>query len=167
MTAFLRLPIAATLAAGLALTGCASGFGLSQSVDLPASASAEGDDGKPAQPSFSQFQDIPIPAGAKMNTDRSLILGARDAWIGRLVIITGFNVASAFDFFKQRASEYGWQEVTSVRSSISVLTYTRSERVLTIQIQSRRIGGSEIDMTVSPRGRSGPPPVQSDPLRPN
>jgi len=166
MTGLKRLPLAAAALAVLAIAGCEGGFDLNRGVALPATANVEGDDGKPAQPSFSQFQDIPIPAGAKMNTDRSLILGARDAWIGRLVIVTGFNVVSAFDFFKQRAPEFGWQEVTSVRSAISILTYTRNERVLTIQIQRRRIGGAEIDLTVSPRGQNMPQAIQSDSLQP-
>ena len=73
---------------------------------------------------------------------------------------------------KQRSPEFGWQEITSVRSQISVLTFTRAERVLTVQIQSKTISGSEMDITVAPResgtvASSGGtmPPVQPLPTR--
>ena len=108
----------------------------------------------PNQPSFSQFQDIPIPPGARMNMNRTLILGTLESWIGRLVLETNLKSAHVFDFFKQRTPEFGWQEVTAVRAATSVLTYTRSNRVLTILITSRTLLGSEAVLTVSPRGPS-------------
>jgi len=144
-------PFVTAVALALALAACARG-----AVDVTPTATAEGQEGQPNQPAFSDFQDIPIPAGAQMVTDRSLILGIRDAWVGRLVLSTGFNVAAAFNFFKQRTTEFGWQEITSVRSAISILTYTRGKRVLTIQIQGRSLGGAEVDLTVSPRGSDAP-----------
>lgn len=144
-------PFIAAVALMLALSACSRG-----AIDVLPTAAAEGQEGQPNQPAFSDFQDIPIPAGAQMVTERSLILGVRDAWVGRLVLETGFNVAAAFNFFKQRTTEFGWQEITSVRSAISILTYTRGERVLTIQIQGRPLGGAEVDLTVSPRGSGAP-----------
>ncbi|MBT4718741.1 MAG: hypothetical protein HOB86_04995 [Rhodospirillaceae bacterium] len=145
----------------LALSACSKG-----GIDVTPTAAAEGQEGQPNQPAFSDFQDIPIPAGAQMDTERSLILGVRDAWVGRLVLKTGFNVAAAFNFFKQRTPEFGWQEITSVRSAISILTYTRAERVLTIQIQGRSLGGAEVDLTVSPRGSNPPAGVSGAPRAP-
>jgi len=108
----------------------------------------------PNQPSFSQFQDIPIPPGVRMNMDRTLILGTLESWIGRLVLETSFKSAHLFDFFKQRTPEFGWQEVTAVRAATSVLTYTRSNRVLNILITSKTLLGSEAVLTVSPKGPS-------------
>ena len=146
-----QAPFVATALLALALTGCTRG-----AINVTPTAAAEGREGQSNQPAFSDFQDIPIPAGAQMNTERSLILGVRDAWVGRLVLKTGFNVAAAFNFFKQRTTEFGWQEITSVRSAVSILNYTRGERVLTIQIQGRSLGGTEVDLTVSPRDTSTP-----------
>jgi hypothetical protein len=154
-------PFVTAVALALALSACARG-----AIDVTPTAAAEGQQGQPNQPAFSDFQDIPIPAGAQMVTARSLILGVRDAWVGRLVLKTGFNVAAAFNFFKQRTTEFGWQEITSVRSAISILSYTRGERVLTIQIQGRSLGGAEVDLTVSPRGGSTPGRVGGAPRAP-
>ena len=121
-------------------------------INFPQTDGAKDQEGQPNQPAFTDFQDIPIPAGAQVITERSLVLGVRDSWIGRLVLKSKLNVIAAFHFFKKRTTEFGWQEITSIRSAISILSYTKGERVLTVQIQNQSWGGAEVSLTVSPRG---------------
>ena len=112
------------------------------------------------QPAFAQFQDIPIPEGSKMNMDRTLILGENNAWIGRLVIDSQSSKSELFDFFKYRTSQFGWQEITSVRAAISVLSYSKDSRIMTITFESQSIIGTRINITMSPKGMSvGPKPM--------
>ena len=112
----------------------------------------------PGEPSFTQFKDIPIPASTSLNKDRSLVTGAQDSWIGRLDFTSFDNATEMFDFYKNNAPGFGWDEITSVRSKVSVLTYSRGERVMTVQIADRWLWGSEVELTVSPRGtQSGGP----------
>ena len=158
------LPVV-TLISALALGAC------SQSIGLTATPS-DNKQGSAPQPSFAQFSDIPIPTGAVMNLERTLVLGSNEVWVGRLVISSSHKSADMFAFFKQRSPEFGWQEVTSVRSEISVLAFTRAERVMTVQIQSKTLRGSEMDITVAPRengsvASSGGsmPPVNALPAR--
>lgn len=106
------------------------------------------------EPSSTQFKDIPIPASTSLNKDRSLITGAQESWIGRLVFTSFDSTTEMFDFYKNNAPGFGWEEITSVRSKVSVLTYSRGERVMTIQIADRWLWGSEVELTVSPRGTS-------------
>ncbi len=143
------------------LGGCGSGMGVKP---MPMN---KGEASKPGQASFSQFQDIPIPIGAEMNLNRTVILGAPERWIGRLTLETNHNPVKLFNFFKQSTPEFGWQEVTSIRSATSFLTYTQTTRVLTIQITSKTLQGSEVVMTVSPREKNlGSPTVQTNPAPP-
>jgi hypothetical protein len=122
--------------------------GCSQTADLQASrASAKSTSGTP---NLAQFSDIPIPANASMNVGRSLILGARDSWIGRLVYSTSFNSQQAFEFYSREMPAFGWQEITRIRSQVNVLSYTRGDRAATIQISSTTLGGTEVDFTISP-----------------
>ena len=107
---------------------------------------------------FAQFPDIAVPAGAKMDVERSLVLGARDNWIGRLSMDSGQGPSASYDFFLREMPKYRWQEITTVRSETSVLTYSRDDRIATIQITKKTLGGSKIDVTVSPRGR---PPART------
>ncbi len=85
-----------------------------------------------------------------MNVDRSLIFGARDNWIGRLAMNTSENSSKAYDFFLREMPKFGWQEITTVRSDISILTFRRVNRIVTVQIKGQTLGGSSIDVTVSP-----------------
>ena len=116
---------------------------------------------------FAQFPDIAVPAGATMDVERSLVLGARDAWIGRLSMNTGQSPTVSYDFFLREMPKYRWEEITTVRSEISVLTFSRDGRVATIQIRKKTLGGSKIDVTVSPRGTPQSPtlPFSSEPTK--
>lgn len=145
-------PLAAILvSASVLLAGC---------VDLPSLLP----NFKPAKPGshkakigFAQFPDIPIPPGAKMDTDRSLVLGARDSWIGRLAIKIDRSSSSIYDFYVREMGRFGWREITTVRSEVSVLTYEQGQRIATVQIWHASLGGAKIDITVSPRGKILPP----------
>lgn len=116
--------------------------------------------GTPAA-SFSQFPDVPTPDGATMDTEMSFLLGGGDAWLGRLVVRKRFTDPEAlYDFYNAQMPGFGWRQVTSVRSSISVQTWQRGQRVATIQFQDAYcLGyclGAQATLTVSPAGPSGP-----------
>ena len=115
---------------------------------------------------FVQFPDVPVPPGSKINVDKTLIFGS-EPWFGQLTLTSTTSSNRAFDFFRAMMPGQGWQEVTSVRASTSILTYDQNDRGLIIAIQAATLLGSEITITVSPKGTpSGnfqggnlPPPV--------
>lgn len=120
-----------------------------------------------------EFTDIPIPAGARMDIDRSLVLGPRDNWIGRLVFTSAASPNDLFEFYARELPRFGWTSITAVRAGTSVLSYTRGDRVSTVQISRTTLGGSEVLITISPRtgspmdatGGAPRPPVSPQPLR--
>ena len=118
-----------------------------QTADLQATATGK-DQAAPS--SLAQFTDIPVPAGATMNMERSLILGQRETWIGRLVFATSLDAQQAFAFFGREMPGFGWREITQVRARTSILTFTRNNRAATIQIDATTLGGAAVDFTVSP-----------------
>ncbi len=99
-----------------------------------------------------QFSDVPVPSGASMDLERSLVLGEKEVWIGRLVMDVGLNSSKSYDFFFAEMPRFNWVPVTTVRAETSVLSYTRGERVATIQIKKKTLGGSNISLIVSPKG---------------
>ncbi len=143
------LSVAASFVGGLMLLGLA---GCENTTPLSASRSA--DSTGVSEASFAQFSDVPIPAGATMDLERSLVLGESDTWIGRLVMTVGNSSGKAYDFFFAEMPRFNWEPVTTVRAETSVLSYTRGERVATIQIRKRTLGGSDISLIVSPKGSS-------------
>ena len=76
--------------------------------------------------------------------------GAGDNWTGRLVMNAPLGSVDSFDFYHQKTPEFGWREISSVRSAISILTYMREGRVMTLQIRNNTLRGSEITATVTP-----------------
>ena len=120
--------------------------------------SSKGEPGAPIQASFTRFPDLPMPVSADLQMDQTLIFGTNDTWIGRLVIHSSHSANDMFDFYKREMTGFDWQEITSVRSKTSVMTYTRGQRVATIQIEGRTLRGAAITITVSPRGAEEFPP---------
>ena len=117
---------------------------------------------------FSQFPDIPVPAGSEIIVDKTLVFGSKP-WFGQLTLSSSGSANAAFDFFRGNLTGFGWEEVTSVRAPTSILTYAREDRVLAIAIRGGTLTGSELTITVSPRGKPQPqggaqgilpPPVQ-------
>jgi hypothetical protein len=78
--------------AGLAvgLSGCAN-TGSSTSV-------AVGPDGKLQNP-VQLLGQLPLPPGAVIRADQSLIIGAGDNWVGRVVLDVGRDVDAAYRYF--------------------------------------------------------------------
>ncbi|MBT7332706.1 hypothetical protein HN799_05530 [Candidatus Woesearchaeota archaeon] len=133
------------LAACMALAACTQSIGIAPPAKDVAGSTE-------TQAAFTSFPDMPLPTKVDLDMERTMIFGSGDAWFGRLSINTSFGANEMFDFYQEHLPGYGWQEVTSLRSATSVLTYTRQNRVATIQIQERTIRGSEVTVTVSPRG---------------
>ena len=120
--------------------------------------------------SLPQFSDVLIPPGAKIYVERTLILG-ENPWYGQLALGVTGDLPALFDQYRRDMQSLGWQEVTSIRAAVSVITFMREDRVATVQIQASRLRGSEVTITISPRaapprstGRGGSParpaPVQ-------
>ncbi len=113
---------------------------------------------------FSGFADVPIPAGAKMDLSNTLVFGTGESWSGRLVKNVNMNMAETYDFYLSNMPSFGWRQITVVRSDVSVMTYQRNNRISTITLRPRGLGGTQIQFNVSPRGGEvspPPPPVTS------
>lgn len=134
----------------LVLGGCAPRAVVSTSGATGANKAQKG------QSSQTQFGDIPVPRGRKINVDRTVVVGTQ-VWFGQLTYDTSHGAAAMFDFYGRELPKYGWRKITSVRAQTSFMTYDRENRVMTIAIQENRIRGSEVTITVSPREETPAP----------
>lgn len=162
---WLRSRILAALFTTLLVAGCGT------STKLPATSLSNDS----APPEFSLVTDIPIPAGAEMDNERSLILSDRDRWTGRVVMKLWKPPVEATAFYQAQMPTFGWDPVMSVTSDISVLSYIRGDRAATVQIEKSSLWGATVLVTVAPRQAGAPPPpaagyggrgaVRAEPLR--
>lgn len=104
-----------------------------------------------------QVADVPVPADSSVDLDRSIILGDRDNWSGRLAISSSHSANEMFDFYRQQMPRFGWTELSVVRAANSVLTFMRENRVATVQIVGARLDGARIEFIVAPRGAQSTP----------
>jgi hypothetical protein len=134
------LLVTAALAVGLA--GCAS-TGSSTSV-------AVGPDGKLQNP-VQLLGQLPLPPGTVIRADQSLIIGAGDNWVGRVMLDVGRDVDAAYRFFLETYPAQGWTVVSAVRGKNSFLVMTRQERTATLEMVDGGMMGSSVFLTMSPR----------------
>ncbi|CCG41035.1 conserved exported hypothetical protein [Magnetospirillum molischianum DSM 120] len=99
--------------------------------------------------------DIPLPSGAGIDQDRSLILSDRDRWTGRVVMVLTNSANDMTNFYQTQMPNFGWQPVMSITSEASILTYLRGDRAATVQIERRTVLGSVVTITVAPRQSDG------------
>jgi hypothetical protein len=132
--------VTAALAVGVA--GCAN-TGSSTSV-------AVGPDGKLQNP-VQLLGQLPLPPGAVIRADQSLIIGAGDNWVGRVVLDVGRDVDAAFRYFLETYPAQGWTVVSAVRGKNSFLVMTRQERTATFEMVDGGMMGSSVSLTMAPR----------------
>jgi len=141
------------IAATSLLAGCSS------NPTLTTTATAENlEPGK-----FQPLTDIPIPSGAKLDTEPSLILGPPDHWIGRAVLKVGMPVNDTTVFYQNQVPSFGWELITVVQGKISNLTFSRADRVASFQIEGGTLGGSTVTIIMSPRQPKQEPAAQPRP----
>ncbi len=134
------LLVAVGLAAGL--SGCAN-TGSSTSV-------AVGPDGKVQNP-VQLLGQLPLPPGAAIRAEQSLIIGAGDNWVGRVVLDVGRDFDAAYRFFLETYPAQGWTVVSAVRGKNSFLVMTRQERTATFERVDGGMMGSSVSLTMAPR----------------
>ena len=128
----------------ISLTGCAG------KVPIIASG-VSGEEGlPPEEASFAKFNDLPMSATSKMNVEKSLVFGSASEWYGRINLLVDLSAAGVFDFYRYEMPNFGWKEITSIRSDVSLLTYERGDRIANIRITRSQME-SEVWITVSPR----------------
>ena len=107
---------------------------------------------------FQPLTDIPIPSDAKLNTEPSLILGPPDHWIGRAVLKVGMPPNDSVVFYQAQMPSFGWELITVVQGKVSNLTFSKADRVASVQIESATLSGSIVTIIMSPRQPKQEPP---------
>jgi hypothetical protein len=137
--------------AALLLAGCSGA-----STSLPQTQAGD----PQAQPDFQLLTDIPIPSGATMDNDRSLILGDRDRWTGRVVMKLWKSAPESAAFYQQQMPLFGWEPIMAATSGLSMMTFVRGDRAAAIQIERGSMWGSTVSVIVGARQSvSAPAPL--------
>lgn len=137
------------LVAGCQMNPLTSSNSIKTSASAPAGGTRNGSPAPP--PAFSQFSDVPLPANARMDLDKTIILGAEDGWIGRLALDASYPLTEMYAFYEREMPKFSWDRITVVRSSVTTMTYGRGARIATITLQPNGGSATTVDFTVSPQ----------------
>ncbi len=111
---------------------------------------AVGPDGKVQNP-VQLLGQLPLPPGAAIRAEQSLIIGAGDNWVGRVMLDVGRDFDAAYRFFLETYPAQGWTVVSAVRGKTSFLVMTRQERTATFEMVDGGMMGSSVSLTMAPR----------------
>lgn len=100
---------------------------------------------------FEPIHDIPIPAGATLDNDRSLILSNEKEWTGRVVLKADPSMPKLFAYYEKQMRNLGWHPVASIMGDTGVLTFVQGARAATVQIKPAMFSGSIVTVTMAPR----------------
>jgi hypothetical protein len=138
-----RLSLTAAAVVAVFLAACASAP-MEPAVSLGADGRAQN-----ANPLLGQLS---LPTGARLLSDQSLIIGAGDNWVGRVVLDVGRNPDAAYAFFLDTYPAQGWTVVSAVRGKNSLLVMTRQDRTATVELtDGGMLGNSQVVLTMAPR----------------
>lgn len=97
--------------------------------------------------------DVPLPQGAVIKQQDTLVMGSGNTWMGQLSLTVPGEAQPAFAWFRDNLPAAGWTLTSSSYSKLSLLTFTKAERVATVQMQGSNFGGNEVLITVAPAVR--------------
>lgn len=97
--------------------------------------------------------DVPLPPGTVIKQQDTLAMGAGSSWTGRLNLAISGEPQAVFTYFRDSLPGAGWTLTSSSFSKLSLLTFTKGERVANVQMQSSNFGGNEVLITVAPAAK--------------
>ncbi len=108
--------------------------------------------------------EMPLPLGARIDNEASLILGSGENWTGRVVLNIPLGAAEVFNSIREQFQAGGWTLLSSVKSKNSILVLTRLERTVTLEISegASLSGSSRVILSVAPRNNALPAPRRPD-----
>lgn len=112
---------------------------------------APGEGGKVVTPTEVLGQGA-LPPGSSVKPEHSLIMGAGEHWVGRVVADVGRDTDLAYRFFLDTYPAQGWTVVSAVRGKTSLIVLTKQDRTATVELTEGSLltSGTAV-LTVSPR----------------
>ncbi len=109
----------------------------------------------PAPPPLTMAaKGIAMPAGYKLDADRTLIFGNDENWTGRLAYSAKASADEVFDFLHREMPNFGWVELSAMRSDASLMTFVSeaTARVATFHIaRGSMLGSTTVDLVIGPK----------------
>ena len=99
---------------------------------------------------LSQITDIPIPKESMIDLEKTLIVGEKSDWMGRITLINKKKVEENYNFFLNEMLKFSYKKKSSTKSDISTLIFQNSKKAIFIKISELKLGKTYIEITATP-----------------
>ncbi len=127
--------------------GCSSLSRSQPEAGMYGQASANATQG--SEPSAYQFNDVPIPAEMKLQSDESFIMQTPQVKAGALVYTGWVDPSSLSTFFMRNMPQEGWTSLSYFQYGHYLLVFRKAEKVGVIRINKGRLT-TKLEIWVSP-----------------
>jgi hypothetical protein len=76
--------------------------------------------------------------------------------MGRISLGVPGESQTVYTFYRDSLPPAGWNLTSSSYSKLSFLTFSKADRVATVQIQAATFGSNEVTITVTPSSKPAP-----------
>ena len=94
--------------------------------------------------------DIPIPEESLIDLEKTLIVGEKSDWMGRISLINKKKVEEIYNFFLNEMIKFSYEKKMSTKSDISTLIFENKKKAIFIKISKLKLGKTYIEITATP-----------------
>ena len=99
-----------------------------------------------------RFDDIPVPAGFKLDQDKSFIFQTEGTRVALLKYTGRAKLQDLVEFYKEQMGLYNWELLNVVEYGRSILSFERGGQSCIITIDSKRMS-KIITISVAPKAK--------------
>lgn len=97
--------------------------------------------------------DMPVPNGAQIQNENTLIIGKGVGWVGRANLSAMQSSNEVYSFFLAEFPKAGWSVISATKSKTSIMVATKDDRTCTVEVSDGPFTGPKtvISITSSPK----------------
>lgn len=97
--------------------------------------------------------DMPVPNGAQIQNENTLIIGKGVGWVGRVNLSAQQSSNEVYNFFLTDLPKAGWSVISATKSKTSIMVATKDDRTCTVEVSDGSFTGPKtvISITSSPK----------------
>ena len=99
---------------------------------------------------LSQITDIPIPEDSIIDLEKTLIVGEKSDWMGRVSLISKKKVDDIYNFFLNEMIKFSYEKKSLNKSDTSTLIFENNKKVIFIKISELNLRKTYIEITATP-----------------
>ena len=99
---------------------------------------------------LSQITDIPIPEDSIIDLEKTLIVGEKSDWMGRVSLISKKKVDDIYNFFLNEMIKFSYEKKSSTKSDTSTLIFENNKKAIFIKISKLNLRKTYIEITATP-----------------